>query len=182
MIASSPKAPGFLFLCYPTFLASRDTYCTATNGAFIKYSGFKLVVIDAWCMVHFHHSSDMQFAISLTPKNSIDNMKFNIHTVGSSSNYYKRLSYNALSLQPITTTHLTMRGTVTQTLALHIAYGHCPISTLQHIIDDDFIAGRGIPEKLAPLPFQCQICDVADACKLRRGRLVDTTKLPFGVL
>ena len=46
MLASSPKAPGFLFMCYPTFLASRDTCCTVTNGAFMKYSGFKRVIID----------------------------------------------------------------------------------------------------------------------------------------
>ena len=41
MVVSSPKAPGFLFLCYPTILASRDTCCTVTNCAFMKYSGFK---------------------------------------------------------------------------------------------------------------------------------------------
>ena len=50
------------------------------------------------------------------------------------------------------------------------------------MIDKGYIKGRGFPKKLAPLPFRCPICDAAGATKLRRGPLVDTSKLPIGVL
>ena len=36
MIATSDFAPGFLFLCYPTFLTPNDNYCTVSNGAFLQ--------------------------------------------------------------------------------------------------------------------------------------------------
>ena len=122
MIASSPEAPGFLFLCYPTFLASRDTCCTITNGVFMKYSGFKRVFIDTWRVSHLHHLSRIKFSIPLFPKNTIAYMKFNIHTVRNSANSHNRLTYTALSLQLIATTHPIMGGAVAQSLALHIAY------------------------------------------------------------
>ena len=54
-----------------------------------------------------------------------------------------------------------MRGTVAQTLALHVAYGHRSVATLQRMIDDGFITGRGVPKKLIPLPFRCSVCDAA---------------------
>ena len=50
------------------------------------------------------------------------------------------------------------------------------------MIDKGFIKGSGFPKKLVPLPFRCPICDAAGATKLRRGPLVDTSKLPIGVL
>ena len=68
MIASSPKAPGFLFLCYPTFLASRDTCCTVINDASMKYSGFKRIMIDTWRAAHFGHSLGIKCSLPLTPK------------------------------------------------------------------------------------------------------------------
>ena len=182
MLASSSQAPGFLFMCYPTFLASRDTCCTVTNGAFMKYSGFDRVIIDTWREAHFNHTSGIKFTLPLFPKNTIDYLKLKIHVVKKEAQSHNRLTFNALSLHPLVSTHPIMRGTVAQTLALHIAYGHRSVSALQLMIDKGFIKGRGVPKKLAPLPFRCQICDAAGATMLRRGRLVDTTKLPFGVL
>ena len=163
MIASSPKAPGFLFLYYPTFLASRDTCCTVTNGAFMKYSGFKRIMIDTWRAAHFEHSSGIKFSLPLTPNNSIHYLSLNIHAVDLPQKSQNWWSFKALVLQPIATTHPTMCGTVAQTLALHVAYGHCSVATLQRMIDDGFIKGRGVPKKLTPLQFWCQICDAAGA-------------------
>ena len=93
-------------------------------------------MIDTWRAAHFEHSSGIKYSLPLTTKNAI--------------NY---LSLKALVLQPITTTHSSMCGIGAQTLALHVAYGHCPVSVLQRIIDDGFITGQGVPKKLAPLPF-----------------------------
>ena len=119
----------------------------------MKYSGFDRVILDTWRAAHFHHNSGNQFSLPLFTKNTIDYLKLHIHSVKSSLESHNWLVYKALSLQPIATTYPIMRGTVAQTLALHIAYGHRSVSALQHIIDKGFIKGRGVPKKLAPLPF-----------------------------
>ena len=126
-------------------------------------------MIDTWRAAHLEHSSGITFSLPLTPKKSIDYLSLNIHAVESSEKPQNWWSFKALALQPITTTHPSMRDTVTQTLALNIAYGHHSVSVLQRMIDDGFITGQGVPKKLASLPFQCQICDAAGACKLRQG-------------
>ena len=46
MAASSSAVPGFLILCYPTFLALDSSCCTATKGAFVKFAGFSWVLIN----------------------------------------------------------------------------------------------------------------------------------------
>ena len=124
-------------------------------------------MIDTWCAAHFEHSSGIKFSLPLTPKNSIDYLSLNIHAVESPRKSQNWWSFKALALQPIATMHPTMRGTVAQTLALHVAYGHRSVATLQHMIDNGFITGRGVPKKLTPLPFRCSIFDAAVACKLR---------------
>ena len=133
----------------------------------MKYSGFKRIMIDTWRAAHFEHSSGIKFSLPLTPKNSIDYLSLNIHAVESPQKSQNWWSFKALALQPIATTHPTMCGTVAQTLALHVAYGHHSVLTLQRMIDDGYIARQGFPKKLASLPFRCQICDAARACKLR---------------
>ena len=184
MILSHPDAPNFLFLCYPTFLAPKDTCCTVTNGAFLKYSGFSRVLIDTWHSAHFEHKSGVKFSLPLTTKNAIDYISFNVHTT---SPAYRRaekqcLEYRSLALQPVGVDHPSVRGTWAHSWALHIRYGHRSINSLQKMIDAGYLKGRGIPDKLAPIPFRCGICDAAGATKLRRGPLVDTSKLPVGVL
>ena len=136
MITSSPKAPGFLFLSHPTFLASCDTCCTVTNDAFMKYSGFKQIMIDTWCVVHFKHSLGINFLLPLTPKNSTDYLSLNIHAVEWSEKPQNWWSFKALALQQIVTTHSSMCDTVAQTLALHVNCGHCSVSVLQCMIVD----------------------------------------------
>ena len=78
-------------------------------------------------------------------------MSLNIHAVESSAKSQNWWTFEALALHPIATIHPSMRGTVAQTLVLHVAYGHCPVAILQRMIDDGFITGRGVPKKLAPL-------------------------------
>ena len=46
MLASSPKAPSFMFMCYPTFFASNNKCCTITHSAFMKFAEFKRVLLD----------------------------------------------------------------------------------------------------------------------------------------
>ena len=75
-----------------------------------------------------------------------------------------------------------MKSTWVQSWALYIAYGHHSLGTLQQMTNKGWIKGAGVAKKLAPLPFCCPICDTAGATKLWRGALVDTTKLPIGVL
>lgn len=135
------------------FLASRDACCTVTNDTFMKYYGFKQIIIDTWRAAHFEHSSGVELLLPLTPKHSIYYLSLNIHAVtlsGKSQNWW---SFKALALQPIATIHPSICGTVAHTLALHVAYGHCSVSVLQRMIDDRFITGRGVPKKLTPLPF-----------------------------
>ena len=50
------------------------------------------------------------------------------------------------------------------------------------MISKDLIDGIPKDTKLIDLPFRCPICDAAGATLLRRGRLVDTSKLPVGSL
>jgi hypothetical protein len=119
----------------------------------MKYSGFKRVIIDTWREAHFHHTPGTQFSLPLFTKNTIDYLKIDIHSVKHSFDSQNWIVFKALSLHPIASTDPVMRGTVAQTLALHIAYGHRLVSALQLMIDRGFIKGRGIPKKLAPLPF-----------------------------
>ena len=72
MLASSPNAPGFMFMCYPTFLATNDKCCTVTNGAFMKFAKFKRVLLDTWRVAHFLHHSGTKFSLPFTTVNSID--------------------------------------------------------------------------------------------------------------
>ena len=80
MIATSKCAPGFLFLCYPTFLAPNDNCCTVSNGAFRKYAGFNEVLLDTWRPAHFKHRTGKNFSIPFTTVNSIDYISLDIHT------------------------------------------------------------------------------------------------------
>ena len=57
MVATSEHAPGFLFLCYPTFLAPNDSCRTVSNGAFRKYAGFDRILLDTWRSAQFTHRS-----------------------------------------------------------------------------------------------------------------------------
>jgi len=90
----------------------------------MKYSGFDRVIIDTWREAHFHHASGIKFSLPLFPNNTIDYLKLNIHLVKQDTHSHNRLTFNALSLHPVVSTHPVMRGTVAQMLALHIAYGH----------------------------------------------------------
>jgi len=185
MLASSPNAPGFMFMCYPTFLATNDKCCTVTNGAFMKFAKFKRVLLDTWRAAHFLHHSGAKFSLPFTTVNSIDYISLQIHTTTPSSRraeQHQQLQCQSLALQPVAVNHPTMKSSWAQTWSLHICYGHRSVNSLQSMIDKGYITGRGIPEKLAPLPFRCPICDAAGATKLRRGPLVDTSKLPIGVL
>ena len=78
MLLSTPVAPNFLFACYPTFLAPRDTCCTVSNGAFLKYAGFTKVLLDTWCEAHFEHKSGAKFTLPLVPNNLIDYISFDV--------------------------------------------------------------------------------------------------------
>ena len=156
MLLSTPEAPNFLFACYPTFLAPRDTCCTVSNGAFLKYDGFTKVLLDTWCEAHFEHKSGAKFTLPLVPNNLIDYISFDVHTTMAVSRHaeqQQKLENNSLALQPVAINHPAVRGSWVQSWALHIHYGHRSLGTLQRMIDDGWISGPGIPKKLAPIPF-----------------------------
>ena len=173
------SAPGWIFALYPTYYAPRDSVCTLSNGALIKYAGFSAVVIHTSSHLKLSHSSGRHFDVPLHPRGSIDYLKFNIHHLKPSA--LRRLQYKALCLQPAPVQHKSINGTPLHSLILHISRGHRSISILQQMIDKGEITGPGYPCKLAPLPGRCPICDAAKVTRIPRGRPRDTTELPVGI-
>ena len=210
MLISPPDLPNVILALYPTFLAPNDTVTTVSNGGFIKFCGFDRVLIDTWTSIYFKHKSGFEFTLPLQPRNTIDYIKFYVHPSTKHSRSYSLHSshssskwgaqsasttrihgavssshppqFNHLSLQPVSTHHRSLRGSIELSWRLHTKYGHRSLATLQHMISKDLIDGIPKDTKLIDLPFRCPICDAAGATLLRRGRLVDTSKLPVGSL
>ena len=143
--------------------------------------GFTQVTIDTWKDVSFRHKSGTEFTLPCTTLNSIDYISLHILPSTKESRRAKeKLSCRAMSLQPASIHHTLLRGTPLLSFQLHIMYSHRSVASLQQMVDDKYITGPGFPCKLAPLPGRCPICDASGLTKLRRGPLVDTTKLPVG--
>ena len=149
-----------------------------SSGAFRKYAGFQIVLLDTWRAAQFTHQSGRSFTLPFATIISIDYIPFKIHITTVSSRqeeHTNSLQFQAPALQPVAINHPTMKLTWVQSWALHIAYDHRSLGSLQQMVDKGWISGAGVPTKLAPLPFRCPICDAAGTTKLRRGPLVDTT-------
>ena len=156
MVATSEHAPGFLFLCYPTFLAPNDSCCTVSNGAFRKYAGFERILLDTWRSAQFTHRSGQNFSLPFKTINSIDYISLNVHTTTPASRrdeYTKSLQFQALALQPVAITHPTMKSTWVQSWALHIAYGHRSLGSLQQMVDKGWIRDSVVSTKIGSITF-----------------------------
>ena len=60
---SAPQLPDCLILLYPTFLAPNEECCTVSNGALIKYAGFKKAVIDTHNQLELTFNDGKELAI-----------------------------------------------------------------------------------------------------------------------
>jgi hypothetical protein len=179
MTVSIPTHPNCRFILYPAFLSTTDNFCTISNGALWKYTGFKRVLIDTHKQLVLTLQDDQEFTIPFIIQDQIDFIKLHIHIPSKSAMKY---SYQHMSLQPVSITNKSITGIVLFSWWLHIIYGHRSISILQEMIDKGEITGPGLPCKLAPLPGRCPICDAAGMTKIPRGTPRDTTELPIGVM
>ena len=177
MIASSPHAPNFIFILYPTFLAPNDSVCTISNGALKSYAGFTNIIIHTAQKLALTHRSGVSFDLPIISKDNIDYIKLDIFH-GPRLESSARPQFRHLSLQPAPIHHPALQNTPQLSWMLHIRYNHRSLSVLQSMVDAGLI--KGVKGKLAPLPGRCPICDAAKATKLRRGGPVDTTELPVG--
>ena len=78
MIASSPHAPNFIFILYPTFLAPNDSVCTISNGALKSYAGFTNIIIHTAQKLALTHRSGVSFDLPIISKDNIDYIKLDI--------------------------------------------------------------------------------------------------------
>ena len=175
---SIPEVKDSLFLLYPAYLSTTDTCCTISNGALLKYSNFKSVLLDTHKSMSFTLHNNRRFTVPFHTKDNIDYIPLHIHIPSRK----KAPIYRHMSMQPASLTNKKVTSTQLFTYWLHIITGHTNVSILQEMIDKGMITGPGLPCKLAPIPGRCPICDAASMSRVPRARVSDSTPLPVGVM
>ena len=117
MTISFPQYKNCLFLLYPSFLSTTDKCCTISNGALMKFSGFKRVLIDTNQQLDLTLQDNRTLSLPFITKDCIDYIKIHIHISSKGTNNVRnakqrRLSYRHMSLQPVSITNKNIAGTV----------------------------------------------------------------------
>ncbi len=86
MTISFPQYKNCLFLLYPSFLSTTDKCCTISNGALMKFSGFKRVLIDTNQQLDLTLQDNRTLSLPLITKDCIDYIKIHIHISSKGTN------------------------------------------------------------------------------------------------
>ncbi len=78
MTISFPQYKNCLFLLYPSFLSTTDKCCTISNGALMKFSGFKRVLIDTNQQLDLTLQDNRTLSLPFITENCIDYIKIHI--------------------------------------------------------------------------------------------------------
>ena len=122
VVISCPSAPSRRIILYPCFYAPNDSLCTISTGALRRCAGFERVLVDTGQSLQLFHRDGFQMQIPLTTSNDIDYVSLNIHQPTRET--FLRLEHRYLSLQPASTPHPRIQGSVLQSSWFYFKYGH----------------------------------------------------------